>query len=322
MKPALFVAHGDFMRRQFAAILSLILVGWAVTSSCSAQELHHRRVAITFDDAPRPQDAFFSRAERAQRILGHLAAAEVRAIFFCTTGRLDDEGRVLLRAYGAAGHQISNHSRDHMRADTLGAQRFFVDLDAADAALADMPGFVRMFRFPFLNEGATRDLRDEMRAGLAERGYRAGYVTIDNYDWYVNSLANRAMRANRRLDLDGLRTLYVSTLIEAAEHYDGLAQAYLGRSPAHVLLLHENDMAALFLGDLIAAFRERGWEVIDADAAYADEIAAVEPDTLVLNQGRVAALASLAGAPPRALVSVGEEEEVLDRRFEREVVIP
>ncbi len=53
----------------------------------------------------------------------------------------------------------------------------------------------------------------------------------------------------------------------------------IGRSPMHVMLMHETDLAALFLPDLVAALRARGWEIVTADAAFADPINRLFPDT-------------------------------------------
>jgi len=86
-----------------------------------------------------------------------------------------------------------------------------------------------------------------------------------------------------------------------------------------VLLLHENDLAALCIGDLVADLRERGFRIIPADVAFSDPIASREPDTMFLGQGRIAALAHEAGWKPADLVSPTEDEEYLRRRFEAEV---
>jgi len=309
------------IRRWFAVLAACAFLLESV-APCAAQDTADapRRIALTFDDAPRIADAVFSRAERAQRIRRHLGNAGVRAAFFATTGELDDEGAGILRAYGLAGHQISNHSHLHRRLDRIGAAAFLADIDEAHAALRSLPGFVGYFRFPYLNEGATTEVRDTVRAGLRARGYRAGYVTIDTYDWYLNSLANAARRRGQSLDQDALGALYVESMVAAAEHYDTVAKRYLGRSPAHVLLLHENDLAALYLDRLIGAFEAHNWQIVDIDTAYADPIAMEEPDSLFLNQGRVAALADAAGAPRSALTSPSEDEAWLDSHFAEKVL--
>ena len=99
-----------------------------------------------------------------------------------------------------------------------------------------------------------------------------------------------------------------------------MARRTLGRSPRHVLLLHENDLAALFIGDLVTELRARGWTIISATEAFADPIAELEPDTLFLGQGRIAALAHEAGMAPDSLVSPTEDEDYLARRFNAEVL--
>ncbi len=122
------------------------------------------------------------------------------------------------------------------------------------------------------------------------------------------------------MDMDGLRDLYVETLLQAANFYDEIAVQVLERSPIHVILLHETDLAALFVGDLVVALRADGWELATIDAAYADPLAAVEPDTWFLGSGRVAAWAHLKGWAPRDLVHQRTDEPVLDQLFAERVL--
>ncbi len=89
--------------------------------------------------------------------------------------------------------------------------------------------------------------------------------------------------------------------------------------PHHVLLLHENDLAALFASDIVRELQKGGFRVVPATTAFKDPIAAREPDTLYVGQGRTAALAHEAGWPAEDLVSPTEDETYLRRRFEEEV---
>jgi hypothetical protein len=109
-------------------------------------------------------------------------------------------------------------------------------------------------------------------------------------------------------------------MVDTAAFYDRMAVETLGRSPAHVLLLHETDIAALFVADLVAGLRRAGWEIVTIDEAYRDPIAATEPDTWFLGEGRVAALAQLAGRAPRSLVHPRTDEEELGRLFRARVL--
>ena len=282
-----------------------------------------RELALSFDDAPRRGSPMFRGPDRAERIIEGLRRADApQAVFFVNSNRIDAEGDARLRAYAAAGHALANHTASHPRLRGLEPERYLEEVIAADQVLRTMPGFRPWFRFPYLDEGETPAKRDAVRAGLTALGYAQGYVTIDTYDWYIDQLANSAALRGELMNMEGLKSLYIEAIVASADFYDGVAVAHLGRSPRHVLLLHENDMAALFIADLIAALRADGWTIISADAAYADPIAEMTPDTMFLNQGRVAALAHAAGAPRRALFGPYEEEAELDALFARRVLGP
>lgn len=275
-----------------------------------------REIAITFDDAPTNDSTLMTGEERTKRLIAALKAAGIeQAAFFCVPRGRPAAELARLSAYAAAGHLIANHSDTHRNLRNLTAEEYLKDIAAADAILKGLPNFRPWFRFPFLAEGETREKRDAVRAGLRAMNYAQGYVTVDNYDWYLNTLANNAKKAGQTVDDSALRDLYVEMLVKAIEFYDAIAVKNFGRSPRHVLLLHENDLAASYIGDLAAELRRRGWNIVGADAAYADPIANIEPDTLFLNQGRVAAIAHAKGAKPIDLVHEDEDEAALEALF-------
>jgi peptidoglycan/xylan/chitin deacetylase (PgdA/CDA1 family) len=299
------------------------LIGVVLAALVSIGAAEARELALSFDDAPRRGSALMRGPARAEALIEGLRAAQVeQAVFFANSDRVDAEGRRRLLAYAAAGHVIANHSATHPHLQALTAERFLADVAEADRALRAMPNFRPWFRFPFLDEGDTPQKRDAVREGLVRLGYAQGYVTIDTYDWYLDTLANNAAQRGEMLNMRELGALYTEVIVGSADFYDDLAVAHLGRSPRHVLLLHENDLAAMFIADLVAALRADGWTIVSADAAYADPIAQMTPDTMLLNQGRVAALAEIAGAARRSLFSPYEEEPELDAMFNRRVLGP
>lgn len=295
-------------------ILLFILLAFAAAPSHAAGP---KRIAITFDDAPRP-DTHFPGAERAQRLLGELKSAGVQATFFCTTAGFDEAGRARVETYRSAGHLVANHAHAHPDLHRVGAEAFLADFARASKYLEAFPGARKWFRFPYLHEGRTREERDAVRTAIAAAGYAQGYVTIDNYDWYMDRLFQEAVAAGREVDHARLRDAYVDILVDGAEFYDGIARRSLGRSPVHVLLLHENDLAALFVADLVGALNAKGWQVVSADEAYADPIAKQEPRTLQLGQGRVVALAVDRGYAGRK--AIWEDEAAIRREFARRKV--
>lgn len=305
------------MIRWLAALLLML----ATALPAAAQD---KRIAISFDDVPRHAGAFFTPDERTARLLAGLAAGGVaQAGFFITPGNLATPdgagGEQRIAAYVAAGHVIANHSFSHRSLNSLTAEDYLADIDRAETWLKDRPGHRAWFRYPFLHEGQDAR-RDAVRSGLAQRGLGNAYITVDNWDWHIDDLANQARRDGKALDMDGLRAFYVTTLVSAADHADAVARQVLGRSPAQVILLHETDLNALFIADLAAGLRAAGWTIVGIDQAYADPIAAREPDTFHLGGGRVTALAVEAGRDPATLAHNSTNEGWLNAQFAARVL--
>ncbi|UZK67550.1 polysaccharide deacetylase family protein [Sphingomonas sp. M1-B02] len=241
-----------------------------------------KRIALTFDDAPRAPGAFLTPDERGKRLLAALRAAGVRQVaFFVNPGAVKGEADTArLSGYAAAGHVLANHSFTHPHLKSTDAAAYLADIDKAETWLKGRPGYRPWFRFPFLDEGGPdKAKRDAVRAGLKARGLQNGYVTVDGSDWNMEQLTIDAVKAGKTIDRAALRDLYVETHVESANFAHGLMQQAIGRAPAQVMLLHETDLAALYIGDLIAALRKDGWEIISPDRAYADPIHEAMPDT-------------------------------------------
>lgn len=262
-----------------------------------------KRIALTFDDAPRQAGGFMAPDARAKMLARTLDKAGVKqAAFFVTVGNLSKpdtgNGAANIARYVKAGHVIANHSFAHQRLSGMAAADYLADIDRAEAWLKGRPGYRPWFRHPFLDEGGKdKAKRDAVRAGLAARGLANGYVTAESSDWNIESLAAAARKDGETLDMAALRDLYVESHVEAAEFYDTLAAKVLGRSPAHVMLLHETDIAAMFVGDLVKALRAKGWEIVTADEAFADPIRLLQPDTPYAQGALTEALAWEKGLP-------------------------
>jgi peptidoglycan-N-acetylglucosamine deacetylase len=288
--------------RLLLALLLLPLAACA-TAGGEAPPPEAKRIALTFDDVPRGPGAFLTQEERALRLIEALRRAGVaQAAFFVNPGFLENPeragGEARIAAYVRAGHVLANHSYSHPRLSTTAADAYLADIDKAETWLKGRQGRRPWFRFPFLDEGRDdKAKRNAIRRGLAARGLRNGYVTVDASDWNMEHLAIEARKAGKPIDMEALRDLYVESHVEAAEFYDDLARRTLGRSPAHVLLLHETDLAALWIEDLVKALRARGWEIITADEAFAHPISTAQPDVPSAQGTLIEALAWEKGLP-------------------------
>jgi len=280
-----------------------------------------QEIALTFDDAPRSDGGLYTGLKRSEILIEKLKQYNVPQVaFFANSGKLDAVGELRLKMYGKAGHIIANHSHTHPHIHDVGVENFIDDIKKADQALNQLPGFRPWFRFPFLDEGRDEESRDRVRTALDEMGYINGYVTVDNYDWYLESLYQLALKKNKKINYDLLKDLYIEHLWESIQFYQNIALKTLKRSPKHVLLLHENDLAALFLDDLISFLRGEGWLIISPEEAYKDPIAQHIPTVLMNNQGRVAAIAREKGMAGKDLVQKSEDEQYLKDYFNKKKV--
>ncbi len=281
--------------RIVAALLACLLLALPAAAQ--------KRIALSFDDAPRGAGAFLDPDARAKKLTAALKQAGVKqAVFFVNPGNIGKpghgDGAANLDRYVKAGHVLANHSWSHPRLGSTDADAYLADLDRAEAWLKARPGYRPWFRFPFLDEGGKDKVkRDAIRAGLKARGLINGYVTAESSDWNIESLTIAARQAGKTIDMKALRDLYAESHVEAAEFYNALAVRTLGRSPAHVMLLHETDIAALFIGDLVRGLKAKGWTIISADEAYADPLRDAAPDTPHAQGTLIEALAWEKGIP-------------------------
>jgi peptidoglycan-N-acetylglucosamine deacetylase len=297
----------------------------ALACLCTAQASAQKRIALTFDDVPRSRGAFFTPDERSDKLIAALKSANVAQVaFFVNPGRLTDldgqGGEARISRYAAAGHVIANHSFSHKFLNKSSADDYLADIDRAELWMKGRAGYRPWFRFPYLDEGAgDKAKRDAVRMGLNRRGLRNGYVTADGSDYHLESLTVEAVKAGVAMDMEALRRLYVGSQMSAIDYHDTMARRTVGRSPAHVMLLHETDIAALFIGDLVAELRRHGWTIVTTDLAFADPIAKAMPDVPYAWGTLTGSMAWEKGVPP-PLSPLWMSREMMTFLFEQRVL--
>ena len=275
------------------------------------------RVAITIDDVRWQMIPEDRRPEAEERLLAHLGTTH--AFLFAIGESVDNaHGSAILKRWSTAGHRIGNHTYSHKPLfGKISPDEFEADILRNESVLRDYPGFRKWFRFPALHEGQMPELRDRFRSFLAQHGYRNGAVTIDASDWFYDQRLNSRLKAQRDFDVTRYRQPYLNHIWDRAQYYDQLSRDVLGRSVPHTLLIHYNLLNSLFLGDLLAMFRSKGWGVIDAEEAFSDEVFARQPGTAPAGQSLIWALAKETGRFEGRIRYPGEddvyERPVLDR---------
>lgn len=277
-------------------------------------------LAVTIDDVawrtiPEPW-----RSRAADTLLATLDQYGVRAMLFVAGTNVDDtDGKALLQRWNDAGHYLANHTYEHRRFGRANSAMpwFGEDILRCDELLRNYSRFRKLFRFPTLHEGDTGEQRDAMRSFLGKHAYRNGRVTIDTSDWYYDLRLRHRLQSMGRFDVMRYRRPYVAHILDRGRHYDEVSRQVLGRSVRHTLLIHYNLVNTLFLGDLLQAFRDQGWALIDAEEAFSDTVFDRDPDMLPSGQSLMWMLAKEPGRYRGQLEYPGEweakEKPKLDR---------
>jgi hypothetical protein len=275
-------------------------------------------ISFTFDDGVTNDmpGAPFKQWNRS--ILGHLDNAGIKAIFFVTgINKSDEKGRFLLASWNAKGHKIGNHTFSHLNYNSKSVtfEKFSAEFLRTDSIINSLSNYIRMFRFPYLKEGDTREKIDRFRAFLMAHGYKNGFVTVDASDWYVDSRLRKRLIENPNAGIAGFRQFYLDHIYNRAQYYNDLGMKLNGRQIKHTLLLHHNLASSLFLGDLIKMFRDKGWKVIDAEEAYTDDIFKTVPTIIPAGESLLWALAKASGKFDQSLRYPAE-----DSRYEKDAM--
>ncbi len=281
-----------------------------------------KEIAFSFDDAPRAANGYFDGPNRAANLIKELNDHQIKqAAFFATTQNINLEGAQRLHAYAKAGHIIANHTHTHPDINKTALSDYISEISQADKLLSPYATFKPWFRFPYLREGDTLEKRDGVRAFLSDKGYFNAYITLNNYDWHLESLFQNALKQKKKIDMEKLKALYVDVIMQGINYYDELAVSYLKRSPKHILLLHETDLNALFVGELANTLRANGWRIIDIETAYQDDIATYSTQSVMkYNPGRIGEIAKDNGQK-KQLWHRSMNTDYLDSRFEKEVIV-
>jgi peptidoglycan-N-acetylglucosamine deacetylase len=273
---------------------TIFLIATALTNA------NAQTIAFTFDDGPRlKQTPLLTPAERNQALLDALSKNKIKAALFVTTayGADKPEGLALAKAWGQAGHAVGNHTVTHLdlNKSSITLAQYQKEILDCDAVIRTLPGYQKWFRFTFLREGNTPEKRDGMRAFLKAQGYRNAYVSLDTSDWRLDEKLTEVLTKDAKTDVTPIKKAYLAHIWQRAQAYRDLSQKLQGRDIAQVILLHHNLINALWLSDIIAMFKEKGWTITTPEAAFADPVYQLQPERAAAGQSLLLSMARSLG---------------------------
>jgi peptidoglycan-N-acetylglucosamine deacetylase len=290
-----------------------LLLSLIIFTSCSSRQ---KKISFSFDDAPTSKGWRYSNIERTQVLLKNLKASNIkRAAFYIKTNNLKKSEDIFrIQKYFLAGHMIGNHSHSHQSANKVSPKDYIKDIVVAQKILKQRNFKARYYRYPFLHRG-PKPL--DLAKSVETLGLKDGYVTVDTYDWYIDQLVKK--NTGKKINLEKLKELYLKVILSSIEFYDSVAEKYLDNDLTHVLLLHENDMAALYIGDLAKELTKRGWKFKSPEEAYfQSSIEDIPTAATRHNQGRVISQALAKGykGPEKSNFETKNEINKLFKEFQ------
>ncbi len=276
------------------------------------------KIALSFDDGSTSDMPGYSLEKWNELLLKHLQKYQIQsALFSSGKNKQNIKGKFILNSWNAAGHRIGNHSFSHQNFNnpTYSLLQFEQDFLKNDSIIRLYSNYFPFFRFPFLKEGNTAEKVNGFRDFLKSKGYSNAHVSIDASDWYIDARLVKRLKQQPKANISAYKKYYIEHLFNRATYYDSLAFQLCGRHIHHVLLLHHNLAAALFLGDLIEYFKANGWEFTSIEDAYNDEFYSQKPSIIPAGESLVWALAKQSGKFESVLRYPAEDGE-----YEREAM--
>lgn len=265
-----------------AVVLALCAcVSFAQTAAPASAPL---QVAFTFDDLPAhgPLPPGMPRPAVVHSILGTLKREKMPPVYGFVNGFRVAQYPYqihILQAWRAAGNPVGNHTWSHPEFDKLTVAEYEANIVRNEPLLGKLAPASEWhwFRFPYLEEGNTVEKREELRAWLAQRGYRIAEVSMDFQDYNWNDAYARCAVKRDHAAIQQLHDSYLAAADESIRVYRGIAQQLYQRDVPYVLLLHVGAFDARMLPELIALFRARGFSFVTLQQAMADPIYSFDP---------------------------------------------
>jgi len=255
-----------------AAVVVAVLVG--LTAHAQTPQ---RAVAITIDDLPKAGDgsspsfdAVYAINERLLRPFRDQripVTGFVNAHHELTLGA--DKLRRLLDLWLDAGAELGNHTYSHPDVNQVALADYTANIVKGEplvrAALAARGRTLRYFRHPYLHAGPTPEIKAGLQRFLDDAGYRVAPVTLDNSDYMYAALYTRPEQRER------VRREYLPYMESVVEFFEKRSVELAGREFPQILLIHDNQLNADLMPDLLDMFRRRGYRFVSLDEALADE---------------------------------------------------
>jgi peptidoglycan/xylan/chitin deacetylase (PgdA/CDA1 family) len=298
-------------------------------------------VALTIDDLPfvtadstRPTQPVDAKAAATanHKLLMDLAKHHVPVTGFVIQKGAEDlgleSGTKILREWTDRGFDLGNHSYAHPDFNDLTVEQFEDQVVHGEAVIAPLMQAahrkLEFFRFPMNHTGDTKEKHDALAAFLTQRGYRTAPCTIETEDWMFNAKYFLMRSHHDDAAAARLRADYLAFTAAQIDYFTILDSQVLGYDAPQIMLIHDNQLNADVIEDLLALFDKRQYRFITLEQAESDPVYQA-PETAITSYGPMWAYrwakernikvdGSKEPEPPKWITDYGQGEPAKPRR--------
>jgi len=235
-------------------------------------------IAITIDDFPMEDTHIFSFQERMDRLIKTLEQNNCKTVFFLggQSVKKQKNAPFYLPQLNQHGHFVANHTMTHTHLSSMPLTEFESEIKQTESILRPYTNMRKWFRYPYLDDGDISSKGGSTKKAASARkilkklGYVEGFVTINTFDWHINTRLQQAIKQNKKIDYQALKKLYLSLIKEWCAYFINSYKSSFRKEITHTLLLHSNDLNALYLQDIIKMIRECEWNIVSPEMAFKD----------------------------------------------------
>jgi peptidoglycan/xylan/chitin deacetylase (PgdA/CDA1 family) len=241
------------------------------------QFVYANEIAITFDDLPGQQDESAEKLHKInEKILKTLNKFKVPAIGFVNEGKLYINQQItekiaILKLWIDYGQILGNHTYSHNRLSNVKLDEFEKDVIKGSMISKHLMENVKIkynyFRHPYLDTGATSEIRSSFEKFLKKEGYIVAPVTIDTDDWKFNKQLIDNPHNKKKI----IQKYLEHTRVKFA-FYEDASKKIFSRNIKHIWLLHINLINSYIMEDLLKIACELGYKFVNLSSALEDEV--------------------------------------------------
>jgi peptidoglycan/xylan/chitin deacetylase (PgdA/CDA1 family) len=277
-------------------ILTTLAVAASLAASISAQS---RTVAITVDDLPfvsaapshpSAEKLSATAAKANSRLVAAFRRRRVPVTGFVNQKGVDGlaSGPAILRKWIGAGLDLGNHTYSHSDLNDLTPAQFEQEVLRGESGFLPLMNAAgrssKFFRFPFNHAGDTEQKHEAAARFLAAHGYAQAPCTIETSDWLFNQAYGLMLSRRDRASAARLRTDYLAFTAAQIDYFATLNRQVLGYEPPQIMLIHDNQLNADVVGELISIFEKKQFVFVTLTQAEADP-AYRRQDTFITRYG-------------------------------------